>query len=336
MSHAGSHMGLDLPPYDRHALVHTWAFQPGWLLAGLVLLGGYLYLARRAATNGRPLPGWRIGCWVFGVVLLELTLASAIDAYAMALFWMHMVEHLMLIMVVPIFLVLGHPITLIRNALPAERGERFEALVKSRTIGFLTDPLVGLVVYGTVIIATHLTGFMDQMAMHAWLMTFEQILYLIAGYWLLLPLLGHEPLRWDVPYMLRLALVLIAMVPDTVVGLVLLQTNDDPFPVMLGMHPAWAPSPVHDANIAGGLMWAAGDGLMMCIGIAVLVAMISDRDASRRNFGDWLEGARRQTMVDHVNRTDQAGDDQMADDIDPDGDDALAAYNRMLGRLNNE
>ena len=41
-------------------------------------------------------------------------------------------------------------------------------------------------------------------------------------------------------------------------------------------------------------------------------------------------------MVDHVNRTDQAGDDQMADDIDPDGDDALAAYNRMLGRLNNE
>ena len=70
MSHAGSHMGLDLPPYDRHALVHTWAFQPGWLLAGLVLLGGYLYLARRAATNGRPLPGWRIGCWVFGVVLL--------------------------------------------------------------------------------------------------------------------------------------------------------------------------------------------------------------------------------------------------------------------------
>jgi len=329
-----SHMGLDLAPYDRHALVHTWTFQPGWLLAGLVLLGGYVYLVRRAAANGRPMPGWRVGCWVTGLVLLELTMASAVDVYAMAMFWMHMVEHLMLIMVVPAFLVLGHPLTAIRDALPEERGERFESALKSRPGGFLTDPLVGLVVYGTVIIATHLTGFMDQMAMHPWLMVFEQILYLIAGYWLLLPLLAHEPLRWDVPYLLRLALVLIAMVPDTVVGIVLLQTDDNPFPVMLGMHPAWAPAPVHDANIAGGLMWAAGDGLMMCIGIAILVAMISDRDQSRQNFGAWLEGARRQALIEHVSRSDAT--DEVAADIDPDGDDALAAYNRMLERMNRE
>lgn len=326
-------MGAGLRPYGQHALFSTWTFQPWWLLAGVVILGAYAVLVRRAAAHGRAMPAWRIACFTAGIVLLEITLGSAIDAYAMAIFWMHMVEHLLLIMVVPALLVLGHPLTAVRDGLSEPRRARFEAFLTSRPVGFLTDPIVGIIVYGVVIIGTHLTGFMDQMAVHAPLMTLEQILYVVAGCWLLLPLIGHEPLRWDVPYVLRLALLLIAMVPDTVVGIVLMQTNSDPFPVMMGMHPAWSPAPVHDANIAGALMWAAGDGLMMFIAVGVVVAMIVDRNESRKGFGSWLEGARQQAFVHHVGKD---GQDEVAADIDPDGEDALAAYNRMLGRLSGD
>ena len=49
--------------------------------------------------------------------------------------------------------------------------------------------------------------------------------------------------------------------------------------------------------------------------------------------GPVLEG-RRQALIDHVSMSDAA--DEVAADIDPDGDEALAAYNRMLGRLNND
>jgi putative membrane protein len=332
----GMHMsatGAGLRPFDHHAFFSTWHLHPWWLLVGLALLGGYAFAARRAAAHGRPVPSWRVACFAVGVGLLELTLASAIDAYAMAIFWMHMIEHLLLIMIVPALLVLGHPLSTIRDALPEGPRERYVAFLVSKPIGFLTDPLLGIVVYGAVIVGTHLTGFMDQMAMHEGLMTLEQVLYLVAGVWLLLPLVGHEPLRWNVPYVLRLALLLVAMVPDTVVGIVLMQTNSDPFPTMMAMHPAWSPDPVHDTNIGGALMWAAGDGLMMATAIGVVIAMIVDRDESRKGFGAWLEGARQQALVHHVEKD---GQDQVAVDIDPDGEDALAAYNRMLGRLSGD
>jgi len=320
-------------PYGAHALFTTWSAHPGWLIGGVLLLGGYCWAVRRAARNGRPLPVWRVASFVFGVVLLEVTIASAIDAYAMYLFWMHMVEHLVLIMVVPVFLVLGHPLTAIHDALRPPARERFAAVLQSRPIGVLTDPLVGLLVYTIVIITTHLTGFMDQMAMHGWVMTFEQVLYVVAGCWLFMPLLAYEPLRRNVPYLLRIAVLFLAMVPDAVVGIVLLQTNDDLFPMMMSMHPSWAPDPVRDTNTAGALMWAAGDGLMMFIAVGVVIAMISDQDQSRQGFGTWLEGARRRTLVQHVNLA-GAEEAPRTDDFDPDGDEALAAYNRMLGRLN--
>jgi len=127
----------------------------------------------------------------------------------------------------------------------------------------------------------------------------------------------------------------LAMVPDAVVGVVLLQTNDDLFPMMMSMHPSWAPDPVRDINTAGALMWAAGDGLMMFIAVGVMLAMISDPDKSRQGFGIWLEGARRRTLAQHVSLAEEAGTGFDAD-LDPDGDEALAAYNRMLGRLGTE
>jgi len=331
----GALHATSLPAYDGHMLFTTWSARSGWLIAGVVLVGGYLWAARRAARRGEPLAVWRVVSFVLGVVVMEATIASVIDIYAMDLFWMHMVEHLVLIMVVPVFLVLGHPLTAIRNALGSPARERFEGFLKSRPMGILTAPMTGLLVYTVVIIGTHLTDFMDKMAMHAWVMTFEQVLYVVAGCWMFMPLLAFEPLRRNVPYVLRLVVLFLAMVPDAVVGVVLLQTNDNLFPMMMSMHPSWAPDPVRDINTAGALMWAAGDGLMMFIAVGVMLAMISDPDKSRQGFGTWLEGARRRTLAQHVNLAEEAGTG-FDPDLDPDGDEALAAYNRMLGRLGTE
>lgn len=323
-------MGAGLPPLTWHTFGTTWDVHPGWLVAGVVLLGGYLAAARSARRQQRPLPAWRIVCFVAGVVLLEVTIASAVNAYAMAVFWMHMVLHLVLIMVLPALLVLGSPLRAAVDALPEARRERALGALHWGPAALLTHPLIGLAVYTVVIVGTHLTSFMDSMAMHAWLMTGEQVLYVVAGVWLLTPLIGTEPIRWQLPYLVRIGVLLVAMVPDTVVGIVLLQTGRDLFPMMMGMRPAWAPDAVSDLQIAGGLMWAAGDGLMMFLAVGTLVAFLSGGESADRTFGSWLEGARRQALIDHVGTSGE----QLTSDIDPDGDEALAAYNRMLQRLN--
>lgn len=324
-----------LPPFGWGSLLQYWHLATGWTVFAAVLLVGYLALILRARSRGeRAVHPVRVGSFVLGLVLLVATVSSAIDSYAMAVFWVHMVEHLLLIMVVPALLVLGHPLTVVRAAVPEQQRHRVDAVLRSAPVAVLTHPATGMLTYAVVIIGTHLTGFMDQMVLHPWLMPVEQVLYVASGWLMLLTLIGDEPIRWHLPYLMRFGLTLVGMTPDTVVGLVLMQTNHDPFPLMFARHPSWAPAPLHDLAIGGGLMWVVGDGLMMCYGVGLIVALAAGKHTRDHVIGPWLENVRRQTLVDHVAAS---GDTEgyAGDNVDDD-DDALAAYNRMLARLNDQ
>ena len=315
----------ELPPLTWDTFFGTWSLQGGWLLACAAALVGYFALRARAGAAS-TVPAWRVACFTAGVVLLWVCVASAIGAYAMSLFWMHMVLHLLLIMVVPALLVLGHPITVTVESLREPRQEHARRVLKSPAVGVLTHPATGLLVYSATIFGTHLTGFMDQMSMNAWLMPAEQVLYVAAGYLLLLPLLGEEPIRSDPSYLTRMILLVVAMVPDTIVGLVLLQTDQNPFPMMTSMRPAWAPPALSDIHVAGGLMWAAGDGLMMAIGVGVMITAVTSASRRDRMIGPWLEGVRRSTLAGSTPAGSAAAPD-------PDSDEALEAYNARLARM---
>jgi len=306
------------------SLLTAWQLEPRWL-AVVFFLGGTYSLLRMLGQQASTVRAWRVVSFLLGCALLWVCVASGVAGYAMAVFWMHMVLHLLLIMVVPVLLVLGHPLSVAVEAVPATRQARVRDLVASRPVGLLTHPLAGLVVYTVVIIGTHLTGFMDQMAIHPWLMTGEQALYVVAGFLFFLPLIGEEPTGSGAPYLLRLVILLIAMVPDTLVGIVLLQTDRDPYPLMRRHHPAWAPSAMTDIHTAGGLMWAGGDGLMMLAAVGLVISVVISPTRRDRMTGDWLEGVRLNVV------TVEMGSDP-ATPIDPDSDEALAAYNRMLRR----
>ncbi|MDQ6933688.1 MAG: cytochrome c oxidase assembly protein [Actinomycetota bacterium] len=326
-----------LPRLAGHTLVSQWSFHAGWTVAGVVLISGYLVALRMAARRGlRPVSPIRVACFVTGTVLLVATVSSAMGGYAMSVFWVHMIEHLTLIMVVPVLLVLGHPLTVIRDGLAGAGRTRFEAALHSAPVSVLTYPLTGLLLYSAVIVGTHLTSFMDTMAMHPWLMTGEQVLYVVSGWLLFATLVGSEPIRWRVPYLLRIVLLLLAMVPDTLVGIVLVQSNRVLFPMMMGMHPAWAPNALRDQQISGSLMWAVGDGLMVGVAFGVVVALISGSATRSPVLGGWLESARRQTLTTHLALSGaepaNPAEGQVVD-VDDD-DDLLAAYNQMLARMN--
>lgn len=323
-----------LPPMRWGSFLSVWEVRPVWDVVALLLLLGYVagLVACRRHRVGSVHPA-RVVSFVLGVALLVFTVSSAVDAYAMALFWDHMVEHLLLIMVVPALLVLGHPLTVLRGAASTRgRGEAVDAVLRSRPVALTTHPVFGLALYSVVIVATHLTSFMDVMATRAWVMEAEQVLYLVGGCLFLLPVLGNEPIRWRLPHLVRIALLLAAMTPDTVVGIVLMQTVSDIFPVMMGAHPHWALAPVDDLHLAGGLMWAGGDGLMMLLTIGAVIALISSAD-EKAVIGGWLQGVRRSTLTDAISRGDASGA-PLGQEVDVDEDEAvLAAYNCMLARL---
>lgn len=318
-------MGMGtLPPWGSGAW-GQWQFPPEASVLCLVALGLYAVGLRRLTRAGQPTSPWRAASFTVGLISVILTLASPIDRYAMSMFWVHMVEHLLLIMIAPTFLVLGKPLSVISAGLGREPKPW------GRAISVLVHPVAAFALYSGVIIGTHLTGFMDSMSMHAWLMDVEQVGYLIAGFVLMEAMIGGEPVRWRLPYAGRLLFMLVSMVPDTLVGIVLMQSQRTPFPMYMSMRPAWALEAHQDIVTAGGIMWAGGDILMMAMGFGVAAAALWG--PSRGDIlGERLNRARHQTLMGHLSAAGVDAHEVSSVGAD-DSDAALAAYNEMLARL---
>lgn len=331
-----------LPPLTAGTWFTVWTVEPAGTAIAALLAVGYLAGLLALRRSGRPWPAWYGWPFAAGVVLLVISTDSAIGAYSHALFWMHMIQHLLLITVVPALLVLGHPIRLLDLSTGA--GHRVvEVLRRNRVVAVISNPVVTLALYTAVLVGTHLTGYMQAMTQHMVLHSLEVVLYLGSGYLFLLPLLVHEPIRWDPPYPARLGLLFVSMIVDAGVGIALMMAETDPFPGFAAMRDGWGPSGLYDVHTGGAVMWVAGDGLMMAAIILLAARWITDTER-QNDLGRILESVRRNTIAsfdaefgvpagdgsDH--RADDAAAIRASADVDDD-ERAYRAYNRMLARL---
>ncbi|WP_083709837.1 cytochrome c oxidase assembly protein [Williamsia sterculiae] len=309
----------------------SWTLTPiVWALMA-VASAGYLGAATRR-------PGWpvlRTLSWVAAMLFLVVAVNSSLAMFGHHLFWAHMVIHLVMITVVPLPLVLAQPIRLALEVLPDAAAARVRAVLTARPTRLLTSPVVGVPLYAAVLVMTHLTGFQQAMTAHMWVHDLELVLYLVSGYLLLLPLIGGEFSGHDLSYPIRFFALLLAMGPDTLVGVTLMMTDHQQAPGFADSRMGWPPGglanpdALADQSAAGAIMWFGGDGLMMTLLVIVAWQWIKaegsradDRPARRAS---WIESARRQSL----------GAGEGASDVDLDDDDAaLERYNAMLARLN--
>lgn len=289
------------------------------MLAALAVVGYLTTVVRRARTAASGWPWYATLSWLAGIAVLLLAVHSSIEVYGHALLWVHMLQHLLLIMVVPILLIWGQPVRLGWGNAPGGRLARW-----------LTFPVLTVGFYTAVLVITHLTGFPEAMATQPGVHSLEQILYLVSGYLLFWPLAGAEVSPWPIPHIVRFAVLALAMGADTLVGVALMLTGHPLAPSTALMRPGWGPTPLEDQNWAGAIMWVGGDGLMMILMLAVVAQWSAT--GSRARLGDWLESARRQSLAKIGSGADF---DTVGTSTDVDDDEeARAAYNRMLAELN--
>lgn len=107
--------GAGLPPLSGARLLTSWTVAPG-VLGGVALLGGsYGVGLRRLAA---PWPRRRSVAFGAGVLLLALIGSSAVAVYDDTLFWTRAVQGVVLLVVAPMLLAGGAPLTLARATLP--------------------------------------------------------------------------------------------------------------------------------------------------------------------------------------------------------------------------
>ncbi|KXK58520.1 cytochrome-c oxidase [Micromonospora rosaria] len=230
-------------------------------------IGGYLAGVRRLRRAGHPWSPARTARWLAGMLLLVAVTNLGVARYATVLFSVHMVQHMVLSMLVPILLVGGAPVTLALRALrrpadPQVRGAREWLLLvlHSRVARLLTHPVVALVVYSGSLFGLYfsdLLGTLMRSHLGHLAMTGHVVL---AGYLLFWVLIGVDPGRPRVPHPILVLVHLAAMMAHGFFGLVLMQSTTLIAPDWyLAVNPDWAADPLDDQRLGAGIAWAFGE-----------------------------------------------------------------------------
>lgn len=142
----------------------SWDWSPAVVLEELLGAGLYAWgwrrLRQRAAAR-RLFPAWHAWCFASGLLALALALLSPIAAYDDRFLFLHMVQHLLLLLVVPPLIWLGTPLLPMLWVYPANMrrwiGRRLIRRRRFRQLGsLLTHPLVAVLCYLVTIAVWHL------------------------------------------------------------------------------------------------------------------------------------------------------------------------------------
>jgi putative membrane protein len=155
-------------------------------LAPVVLIAiAYGVRARTLASRGQPVPGWRIGLFALGIVLLVVALASPIARIGEEeLFAFHMAQHLLLGDLAPLCLLAGLTGPLLRPVL---------SLPGVMRLRVLANPFVALPIWAANLALWHVPFFYEAAVENGAVHALEHTAFLTAGIVLWLPVLETLP-----------------------------------------------------------------------------------------------------------------------------------------------
>jgi cytochrome c oxidase assembly factor CtaG/putative copper export protein len=301
------------PPTPARVLL-DWRFDLIFGTAAIVFAGLYLSGVRRLRRRGDTWPPGRTVAWLLGCLGLLFVTSSGLGRYMPAMFSMHMADHMLLSMLVPILLVLGAPVSLALRALPTAgrddppgMREWLLAALHSRLSRFLTNPVVATVLFIAGFYGLYLGGLFDAAVGSHMGHVAMNVHFLVSGYLFYWVVIGVDPTPRPIPPLAKVAVVFASLPLHAFFGVLLMGTRN-----VLGesfyrsLHLSWHTDLLGDQRLGGGIAWAAGEIPLVIVMIALLVQWSrSDQRTARR-----------------LDRAAERDDDA-----------ELAAYNAMLAEL---
>jgi cytochrome c oxidase assembly factor CtaG len=254
----------------------SWSLEPAVLIA---LAGAaWLYLSRwrraRAEDGERGASGARLVAFLAGLSLVFAALISPLDGLSGQLFFVHMIQHILLLDLAPILLIVGLTKVLLRPA--TRRLMRVE-----QAAGPLMHPFFAIVLYVGGMWLWHVPALYDAALRHPALHVLEHVTFASAGllYWwhLLSPIRSRMRLggMGPVAYMAGTKLLV------GLLGIVITFAPSTLYSFYKGRY--WGLS-IGDDQALAGLLMALEQSLVMGIAIAaIFVRMLgeSERETQR-------------------------------------------------------
>lgn len=284
--------GLPMPGAPNFTRVLL-AFNPDALFLGILALSLALYF-RGVAILKRQGDTWPVSRTVFfviGCVIIEFATSGGLGVYAYFAFSYHMVAHMVLGMVAPIFIILSAPITLALRTLPqgrtpTERGVRGTLItaLHSRIVSIWVNPIVALAIFDGSLFVLYLTPLFGGMMLSHTGHFLMDLHFILAGLLFFHVIIGIDPNPKRVPYLARIVLLFAAMAIHAFFSVALISSTtllDHGYFAQL--HRLWSPDLLSDQHLGGSLGWAMGEVPIMLALVATFLLWVRDdsREARR-------------------------------------------------------
>jgi cytochrome c oxidase assembly factor CtaG len=250
---------------------HGWSIQPPLLYVAVAAMlywvggRGYRRSGRRAL---------HAASFAAGLAVIVVALESPIDGYADQLFWVHMLQHVLLLTVAPPLILLGRPWPRMWRALPLGSRTRIgRTLALSRWASparALARPWPAWLLFNATIIGWHIPGAYDATLRYGAIHDLEHAMFFFSGLLFWARVIDPGPLRPRLVWPARIAFVIGAMVVSWALAITLVIVQHPLYPYYAQLlHRPGGITALADQQLAAGIMWVPGSlsyGITMIIG----------------------------------------------------------------------
>ncbi len=260
--------GYHGPPELTVARAFTeWTLDLPMLVLVLLLGGGYIAGVRRQRD-------WPVArrIWFLGVGLGFWVIAtmSWVGAYQPVLFYARAIQTVLLVLVVPLFLVLGRPISLFIAVFPGA-GARLEAAIRSRPARILTFPAITTFALVAVPFVMYFTSWYTAVFHSTAIRELTYLALLAPGFTFFWTLLRVDPVPKEYSYAVSMWITGAEVIGDAFLGLAIIADQNLIGPAWYhALARPWGPSLQSDQIIGGGALWILGD----LVGLPFLAAQL--------------------------------------------------------------
>jgi len=254
-----------------HYLTQHWSFDPFMIVAIVLVIWheiGLAKLARRSRperTRERRLRS--LWCYA-GLGVLLLAVQSPIDYWSDDYFFVHMIQHLLLMFAAPTLIVAGAPWQPLLDALPRHMGRDATREVMTggwtrpvrAVVGWLLRPWVSVVAFNLVMVAWHVPALFDlaerNAAVHIWL---AHASFFLVGVLFWLQFISSPPFHRKMPLTSQAIALIGTNVLMWLIAMAMgIMTSSSWYPVYDHIPGVTLPA-FPDQQIGAGILWICGD-----------------------------------------------------------------------------
>lgn len=264
----------------------SWAWRPEIMLslglAAAIHLTGRWRLKRRG--GGHFVSPWRSVAYLGGLAVLSVALMSPIDVLSGQFFFMHMIQHLLLVMIAPPLLLITDPMPIMLWGLPSGLRREVGRLLRPeatfrRVVRGLTTPGLVWLYFVAAVVGWHDANAYNATLENDWVHDLEHLTFFGTAMLFWWHVIGSAPhIHKRLSRGVRIGYV-ISVVPATALTGIAIAFASEPIYTYYATVPRLGTMTVlQDQMLGGVIMWIPGSMMYLVAGLILVARMIREEE----------------------------------------------------------